>query len=162
MNQVSQSADYLSAADPFFNEWTFSGKIDLTDYGGLVSAMGLCYPRTQPVKVPGGALKTFSKPEHYSAVAKARARVGVLTQPFVDRRLPNVEVATSLAPFFSKTLRLANETTEFREVVTFFPHSRLETNTITVNPLERINDVIQDEDCDEEVLEYEDYLIEEF
>ena len=44
---MSEAAEYLSKADPLFNEWTGSGKVDLTEYGGLMGAMGLCYPRTQ-------------------------------------------------------------------------------------------------------------------
>ena len=47
IHSVSEAAEYLSKADPLFNEWTGSGKVDLTEYGGLMGTMGLCYPRTQ-------------------------------------------------------------------------------------------------------------------
>merc|ERR1712029_222576 len=164
IHAVCKAMDKVSEAEPFFNEWTGSTKVDLTEYGGLVSAMGMCHPRTQPVKVSGGGLKTFAKPEHYNAVAKMRARLPILTEPFVDRRLPSAEVATSLAPFFTTTFKLAQETPAFYEAATFFPNSKAAGHQrILVSPLDRINEgnvIVEEEECEED-FEYEDYLIEE-
>ena len=134
-----------------------SASVDMVELLAILSI-----PVIQPVKVGGGALKTFSKPEHYSAVSKLRERTPLLSHPFLDRRLSNAEIATSLAPFFAKTFKLAEETPAFYEAVSFYP--RLGGKRVTVTPLARIEDgdVIQEEEIDFDELEYEDFLIEEF
>ena len=80
-----------------------------------------------------------------------------------------MEVATSLAPFFAHTFKLAKETSAFHEAVTFVANSARTSGhqRIVVNPLERINEgnvILEEEEYleDEDAFEYEDFLIEEF
>ena len=80
-----------------------------------------------------------------------------------------MEVATSLAPFFAHTFKLAKETPAFHEAVTFVANSARTSGhqRIVVNPLERINEgnvILEEEEEleDEDAFEYEDFLIEEF
>jgi len=161
INQASEAAEYFSSADPFFKEWTSGGKIDLSDYGGLTTILGLCNPRPDPVKV-GGFLKTFSKPEYYGAISKINSRLPIICEAFVDRRLPTVETCTTLAPLVAKSFKLSEEPRGFHEAVSFSPrdgdtkHRRLE-----IKSGGRINNS-EEEDEGHNDDNPQDFLIEEF
>ena len=52
-----------------------TGKISLSDYGGLVSIRGLCHSNADPVRRFSSGMKTFQKPEFYSVIKKSQSNI---------------------------------------------------------------------------------------
>ena len=81
-----------------------TGKISLSDYGGLVSIRGLCHSNADPVRRFSSGMKTFQKPEFYSVIKKSQSNMDILSQYFRRDQYchSREEIALTLAPFSSE------------------------------------------------------------
>jgi len=102
IKDLSNAAENLSICDPFFHEWTHTGKVSLTDYGGLVAIRGLCYHNKDRSRNFSG-MKTFHKPEWYSTVKLSRERNEMLQKYFrTNTTHSKNEVAMLLGPMYAE------------------------------------------------------------
>lgn len=102
IKDLSNAAENLSICDPFFHEWTHTGKVSLTDYGGLIAIRGLCYHNKDRSRNFSG-MKTFHKPEWYQTVKLSRQRQETLQKYFrTNTTYSKNEVAMLLGPMFSE------------------------------------------------------------
>jgi len=95
------AAEAISLSDEFFCEWTTSGKISLSEYGGLLAVRGLCFANTDVARQTG--MRTFHKPSYFENRKKAAARWGTLARCFAARRLPKTELSTVVLPHVTQS-----------------------------------------------------------
>lgn len=100
IKNLSSAAENLSFADSFFNEWTYTGKVSLSDYGTLASIRGLCYNNIGNRRNFSG-MKTFHKPEWYSICKTSRQNHDVLRHYF-KQNYSSREMALYLGPFYTE------------------------------------------------------------
>jgi len=102
MKDLAGAAENLSICDPFFHEWTHTGKVSLTDYGGLVAIRGLCYHNKDRSRNFSG-MKTFHKPDWYSTVRLSREREDILGKYFKTHSTHSKnELATLIGPMYAE------------------------------------------------------------
>jgi len=105
IHDLSNAAENLSMSDPFFHEWTHTGKVSLTDYGGLITIRGLCYHNRDRSRNFSG-MKTFHKPEWYQTNKLSRKEmkcyknISEQTQPTPKMKLVCYWVQCMLSIFY--------------------------------------------------------------
>ena len=162
IHEVADAAESLSYADPFFNEWVPTGKISLTEYGGLISIRGLCHPNAKSSKRTSG-MKTFNKPDWYNVDTKYKNRFQLLSTCFRDCSISNEELATVFAPIVTMSYP-ERFSLDVNEAVGYYSDYRkkyvpTKNNAIYSNKSENKSCVPK---CDVEDVSEEDILIEDF
>lgn len=100
IHALSAAAENMSLADSFFNEWTFTGKVALSDYGTLAAIRGLCYNNIGNQRNFSG-MKTFHKPEWYSINKTCKQNNDILRHYF-KQNYSMTEMALYLGPFYTE------------------------------------------------------------
>ena len=87
---------------PNFSIFQHTGKVSLTDYGGLVAIRGLCYHNKDRSRNFSG-MKTFHKPDWYSTVRLSREREDILGKYFKTHSTHSKnELATLIGPMYAE------------------------------------------------------------
>ena len=85
-----------------FSIFQHTGKVSLTDYGGLVAIRGLCYHNKDRSRNFSG-MKTFHKPDWYSTVRLSREREDILGKYFKTHSTHSKnELATLIGPMYAE------------------------------------------------------------
>ena len=87
---------------PSFSIFQHTGKVSLTDYGGLVAIRGLCYHNKDRSRNFSG-MKTFHKPDWYSTIRLSREREDILGKYFKTHSTNSKnELATLIGPMYAE------------------------------------------------------------
>ena len=135
----------FSKHDPYPLQGT--GKISLSEYGGLIAARGLSFNNVDKTRNFSG-MKTFNKPEWYNTVKIARARSDVMTHYFRKTvTYSRGEISKTLGPFWTEYFLPGSqdsliEACKFKEMPRKISSVLNRSITATPNlPLETIEDV---------------------
>ena len=87
---------------PSYSIFQHTGKVSLTDYGGLVAIRGLCYHNKDRSRNFSG-MKTFHKPDWYSTIRLSREREDILGKYFKTHSTHSKnELATLIGPMYAE------------------------------------------------------------
>jgi len=100
LSDVVRSSEYFSQADLLLSEWGTTGKMSLTEYGGILSARATMFCNTSPAQVVG--MRKLNKPQYYGAVKTEKNRLYGIQRALVTASLPTKELTTVTVPLLAK------------------------------------------------------------
>lgn len=173
INDVVRCSENFSHADLFLKEWGVAGKMNVSEYGGILAARATMFCNTQPAQVSG--MRKLNKPQHYGVVRSQKSLLYGVQRAISTVSLPMKELTTITVPLLARIRPReigVSQQHALAEVGTFpgIKHCGLKaTDTLDANDVfteeqegDEVEKVVAATDELPPVLEDEDFVIEEF